>query len=365
LRAVAVPLFDPSTPLAPLRRRIQEAIEDVLDRGQFILGPEVAAFEQEFAAYLGAEHVIGVANGTEALTLALRALDVGPGDDVVVPSFTFYASAEAIPPTGARPVFCDVDPETFCVTPETVKAALTPRTKAVIVVHLFGNVAPIAEIEALGVPVVEDSAQAAGSVGPDGRPGALGTISTFSFYPSKNLGAFGDGGAIATRDAALDEAVRTLRFHGSKDKVTYERVGYNSRLDELQAAVLRVQLPELDRWAAHRRDVGDWYAQSGLGELAALPRPTEGARPAWHLYVIRHERPDELKAAMAAKDVAASGYYRTPVHRQPAMAEWGNGVELPFTEELARTHLALPISAALTRDQVDEVVAAVRDADLG
>jgi dTDP-4-amino-4,6-dideoxygalactose transaminase len=365
LRAVAVPLFDPSTPLAPLRRRIQEAIEDVLDRGQFILGPEVAAFEQEFAAYLGAEHVIGVANGTEALTLALRALDVGPGDDVVVPSFTFYASAEAIPPTGARPVFCDVVPETFCVTPETVKAALTPRTKAVIVVHLFGNVAPIAEIEALGVPVVEDSAQAAGSVGPDGRPGALGTISTFSFYPSKNLGAFGDGGAIATRDAALDEAVRTLRFHGSKDKVTYERVGYNSRLDELQAAVLRVQLPELDRWAAHRRDVGDWYAQSGLGELAALPRPTEGARPAWHLYVIRHERPDELKAAMAAKDVAASGYYRTPVHRQPAMAEWGDGVELPFTEELARTHLALPISAALTRDQVDEVVAAVRDADLG
>jgi dTDP-4-amino-4,6-dideoxygalactose transaminase len=362
---VAVPLFDPSTPRAPLRRRIQEAIEDVLDRGQFILGPEVAAFEQEFAAYLGAEHVIGVANGTEALTLALRALDVGPGDDVVVPSFSFYSSAEAIPPTGARPVFCDVDPETFCATPETVKAALTPRTKAVIVVHLFGNVAPIAAIEALGVPVVEDAAQAAGAVGPDGRPGALGTIATFSFYPSKNLGAFGDGGAVATPDAALDEAVRTLRFHGSKDKVTYERVGYNSRLDEIQAALLRVQLPELDRWASHRRDVGDWYAQSGLGELAALPRPTDDARPAWHLYVIRHERPDDVKAALAAKDIGSSGYYRTPIHRQPAMAEWANGVELPFTDELARTHLALPMSAALRRDEVDEVVAAVRDANLG
>ena len=362
---MAVPLFDPSTPLAPLRRRLQEAIEDVLERGQFILGPEVAAFEQEFAAYLGAEHVIGVANGTEALTIALRALDVGPGDEVVVPSFTFYASAEAIPATGARPVFCDVDPETFCVTPETVKAALTPRTKAVIAVHLFGNVAPIAEIEALGVPVVEDSAQAAGSTSPAGRPGALGTIATFSFYPSKNLGAFGDGGAIATGDAALADAVRTLRFHGSRDKVTYERVGYNSRLDELQAAVLRVQLPELDRWGAHRRDVGEWYAQSGLGELATLPQATDGARPAWHLYVIRHERPDDLESALAAADVGASGYYRTPIHRQPAMAEWGAGVELPFTEELARTHLALPISAALTRDQVDEVVAAVRDANLG
>jgi dTDP-3-amino-3,4,6-trideoxy-alpha-D-glucose transaminase len=365
LPAVAVPLFDRSTSLTPLRRRISEAIEDVLDRGQFILGPEVAAFEQEFAAYLGAEHVAGVANGTEALTVALRALDVGPGDDVVVPSFTFYASAEAIPPTGARPVFCDVDRETFCATPATVKAALTPRTKAVIVVHLFGNVAPIADIEALGVPVVEDAAQAAGSIGPDGRPGALGTIATFSFYPSKNLGAFGDGGAIATRDAGLDEAVRTLRFHGSRDKVTYERVGYNSRLDEMQAAVLRVQLPELDRWASHRRDVGEWYAQSGLGELAALPRPAHGTRPAWHLYVIRHDRPDELKAALAARDIEASGYYRTPIHRQPAMAEWGNGVELPFTDELARTHLALPISAAMTRAQVDEVVDAVRDANLG
>jgi dTDP-3-amino-3,4,6-trideoxy-alpha-D-glucose transaminase len=362
---VAVPLFDPATPLVPLRRRLREAVDDVLDRGHFILGPEVAAFEEEFATLLGVEHVVGVANGTEALTLALRALGVGPGDEVVVPSFTFYASAEAIPPTGARPVFCDVDPETFLATPETVRAALTPRTKAVIVVHLFGNVAAVREIEGLGVPVVEDAAQAAGSSGPDGRPGALGTIATFSFYPSKNLGAFGDGGAVATGDTELAEAVRTLRFHGSRDKVTYEQVGYNSRLDELQAAILRVQLPELERWAGHRHDAGEWYAQAGLGELVALPRPADGCRPAWHLYVVRHERADALQAALEAADVGARGYYRTPVHRQPAMAQWGEGVELPFTDELARTHLALPISAALTRDQVDEVVAAVRDADLG
>jgi dTDP-3-amino-3,4,6-trideoxy-alpha-D-glucose transaminase len=360
-----VPLFDPSTPLHGLRRRLGEAIDDVLDRGQFILGPEVSAFEEEFARYLGAEHVIGVANGTEALTIALRALGVGPGDDVVVPSFSFYASAEAVPPTGARPVFCDVDPETFCVTPETVKAALTPNTKAVIAVHLFGNVAPIAEIEALGVPVVEDTAQAAGSTGPNGRPGALGTIATFSFYPSKNLGAFGDGGAISTGDAEIADRVRMLRFHGSWDKVSYEHVGYNSRLDELQAAILRVQLPELDRWAAHRNDVGEWYAQSGLGELATLPVATEGARPAWHLYVIRHDRAPELEQALNAVGIGARGYYRTPIHGQQAMAPYADGVELPFTDELARTHLALPISAALTRDQVDEVVAAVRDADLG
>jgi dTDP-4-amino-4,6-dideoxygalactose transaminase len=360
-----VPLFDPSTPLQGLRRRLGEAIDDVLDRGQFILGPEVSAFEEEFARYLGAEHAIGVANGTEAITIALRALGVGPGDEVVVPSFTFYASAEAIPPTGARPVFCDVDPETFCVTPETVKAVLTPKTKAVIAVHLFGNVAPIAEIEALGVPVLEDSAQAAGSVGADGRPGALGTIATFSFYPSKNLGAFGDGGAISTSDAALDERVRILRFHGSKDKVNYSDVGYNSRLDEMQAAILRVQLPELDRWAQHRHDAGEWYAQAGLGDVAKLPVATPGSKPAWHLYVIRHDQPDALAEQLKARDIGASGYYRTPVHQQASMAEWGHGVELPVTDELARTHLALPISAALTRDQVDEVVGAVRDARLG
>src|SRR6476659_8584826 len=216
-----VPLFDTSTPLAPLRDRLNAKAVEVLDRGKYILGPEVAAFEAEFADYLGTTHAIGVANGTDALTLALKALGVGPGDEVVVPSFTFWASAEAIPPTGARPVFCDIDPDTMLVTPETVHAALTPRTKAVIAVHLFGNVADVAGIEALGLPVVEDAAQAAGSIGPAGRPGALGTLATFSFYPSKNLGAFGDGGAITTRDAALAEHVRTLRFHGSADKVDY------------------------------------------------------------------------------------------------------------------------------------------------
>ena len=357
-----VPLFDTNTPLAPLRDEIDAAIADVVSGGRFILGPEVAAFEREFAAYCGAGHAVGVANGTDALTIALRALGVGPGDEVVVPSFTFYASAEAIPPTGARPVFCDVDPETFCVTPETVRAALTPRTKAVIAVHLFGNVAPVAEIEALGVPVVEDAAQAAGSTTPEGRPGALGRIATFSFFPSKNLGCFGDGGAITTTDDELADRVRMLRFHGSWDKVTYEHVGYNSRLDELQAAILRVQLPSLDSWADGRRAAAAAYEAAGLGEVVALPRPVAGAAPAWHLYVVRSERADALAAALAEAGHGHKAYYRTPVHQQPAMRDYAPAVDLPGTDEAARTHLAIPMSPVLTPAQAEDVVAAARDA---
>src|SRR3954468_22950921 len=221
---MAVPLFDTRTPLEPLRTEIEAAIARVLDGGQFILGPEVAAFESEFAAWCGTKHAVGVANGTDALTIALRAMGVGPGDEVVVPSFTFYASAEAIPPTGATPVFCDIDPATYCVTADTVRAALTPRTKAVVVVHLFGNVAPVAEIEALGVPVLEDAAQAVGSDSSGGRAGGLATASTISFYPSKNLGCFGDGGMILSSDERIAEQARILRFHGSRDKVDYEQL---------------------------------------------------------------------------------------------------------------------------------------------
>ncbi len=358
---MTVPLFDTSTALVPLREELHRAIEGVLESERYILGPEVSAFEQEFAAYCGAAHAVGVANGTEAITIALRALGVGPGDEVLVPSFTFWASAEAIPPTGATPVFCDIDPDTYCVTAETVKAALTPRTKAVIAVHLFGNIAPIVEIEALGVPVLEDSAQAAGSIAADGaRPGALGAIATFSFFPSKNLGAFGDGGAITTGDAALAERVRTLRFHGSHDKISYEQIGYNSRLDEFQAAILRVQLPHLDGWADGRRAAGEHYVRAGLGELTGLPQPVAGCSPAWHLYVVSDPDVESLEAALTAADVGFKPYYRTPVHRQPPMAAWGAGLELPATEQAARNHLAIPMSPVLSREDAEQVVAAVR-----
>ena len=358
---MTVPLFDTSAPLSGLRAELRAAVERVLDSERYILGPEVSAFEREFASYSGAEHAVGVANGTDAITIALRAIGVGPGDEVVVPSFTFYASAEAIPPTGATPVFCDVDPDTFCVTAETVRVALTPRTKAVIAVHLFGNVAPVAEIEALGVPVLEDAAQAAGSLAEEQRPGALGTAATFSFFPSKNLGCFGDGGMITTSDADVAEQARTLRFHGSHDKVTYEQVGYNSRLDELQAAILRVQLPHLDSWADGRRQAGRHYEEAGLGELVTLPTPVEGSSPAWHLYVIAHPEIERVETALAAAGIGYKAYYRTPVHLQAPMRRWAEGVELPATDRAAATHLAIPMSPVLTREQADEVVAAVRD----
>ncbi|HEY3970470.1 MAG TPA: DegT/DnrJ/EryC1/StrS family aminotransferase [Solirubrobacteraceae bacterium] len=359
---MSVPLFDTSTALEPLREELREAVARVLDSERYILGPEVQAFEQEFAAYCGAGHAVGVANGTEAITIALRAMGVGAGDEVLVPSFTFYASVEAIAPTGATPVFCDVDPQTFCINAETVAEALTPHTKAVIAVHLFGNVAPVAEIEALGVPVLEDAAQAAGSTATHVRPGALGIAATFSFFPSKNLGCFGDGGMIVTNDARLADVARVLRFHGSRDKVSYELLGYNSRLDELQAAILRVQLPHLDDWSDGRRRVADHYTRAGLGELVTLPRPTLGSAPAWHLYVVRHREADRLASTLTQAGIGCRAYYRTPVHEQPAMRPWSEGLKLPGTDEAARTHLAIPISPVLSGEQVEQVVAAVRAA---
>jgi dTDP-3-amino-3,4,6-trideoxy-alpha-D-glucose transaminase len=358
---MGVSLFDTKTPLAPLRDEIAAAMAGVVEDGRFILGPNVSAFEQEFAAYCGAGHAIGVANGTDAITIALRALGVGEGDDVVVPSFTFWASAEAIVNAGARPVFCDIDPDTFCVTADTVRAALTPATKAVLVVHLFGNVAPVREIEALGVPVIEDAAQAAGSTSMEGRPGSLGTLATFSFFPSKNLGCFGDGGAVTTSDAELAERVRVFRFHGSYDKVTYAEVGYNSRLDDLQAAVLRVLLPHLDGWAAGRARAGRAYAKAGLGELVTLPTPVGGCEPAWHLYVVRARAADALAEGLREAGIGQKAYYRTPIHRQPAMlARYGEGPSLPATDEVAADHLAIPMSPVLDEDQVGQVVAACR-----
>jgi dTDP-4-amino-4,6-dideoxygalactose transaminase len=357
---MAIRLFDTASQLEPLSNELRAAILGVVDSGAFVLGPEVRAFEQELASYVGADEAIGVGNGTDAITIALRAMGVGPGDDVVVPSFTFYASAEAIQPTGARPVFCDIDPETFCVTPETVHAALTPRTRAVIVVDLFGNVAPVKAIEALGVPVLEDAAQALGSKGPDGRPGSLATVATFSFYPSKNLGAFGDGGAITTSDPQLAEAARSLRFHGSRDKITFDEVGYNSRLDAIQAAILRVQLPHLDRWSDGRRAAARHYAQAGLGDLVALPPVLDGADPAWHLYVVRTPEPDSVIASLQAQGIEARGYYRAATHQQPAMREFPPAVPLPGTEVASRTNVAIPISPVLGAAEAQEVVAAVR-----
>lgn len=352
-----VPLFAAS--LAAHQNRIAARLAEVAASGRYILGPEVAAFEEELAAYLGVRHCVGVASGTDAIAIALRALGVGPGDEVVVPSFTFYATAEAVASFGAVPVFCDVDPETFCVTPETVERALTPGTRAIVAVHLFGNVAPVPELGELGPPVVEDAAQAAGAALGGVKAGALGHAAAFSFFPSKNLPCLGDGGAVATDDDELAAAVRRLRFHGSEDKATYTEVGYNSRLDALQAAVLRLLLQELDGWNRRRREVAAAYGRHGLGEIVRLPAPVGGADHAYHLYVVRHERPEELAAALRERGVEARGYYRRPVHEQPAMRPYrAAALDLRGTDEAARTHLALPMGPELTDEAVAEVVAA-------
>lgn len=357
-----MPLFDPGSALEPLRDELRDAVERVLDSGVFVLGPELRAFEQEFAAYLGVRHLIGVGNGTDALTLSLRALGVGPGDEVVVPSFTFYASAESIPPTGARPVFCDVDPSTYCITPESVRAALTPATKAIVAVDLFGNPAPIDELAEFGLPVVEDAAQAAGSVLRGRAAGSLGTVATFSFYPSKNLAAFGDGGAIATDDDELADKIRLLRSHGSRDKSTFVALGFNSRLDEIQAAVLRVCLRQLGAWADGRRQAGNLYRSLGLGEYVTLPEPVDEASVAWHLFVIRHRAADELAAALTAAGIGNKAYYRTPIHRQLVMKPYADGINLPVTDELSATGLAIPMGPAFDAEQIKAVVDAVASA---
>lgn len=350
---MAIPLFASS--LAPYQDALAGKLREVAASGRYILGPEVQAFEDEFAAWLGAAHCVGVGNGTDALQIALRAVGVGPGADVVLPSLTFYATAEAAANVGARPVFCDVDPDTFCVTRETVERALTPKTKALVPVHLFGNLAPIAELRELGLPVIEDAAQAAGSTLDGAHAGTLGDVATFSFFPSKNFGALGDGGAIVSDDEELAAAARRLRFHGSQDKQTFTEIGWNSRLDALQASALRVLLPHLDEWTAARKRVARMYEEAGLGDLVRLPQPTPGAEPAWHLYVVRHERADELIAGLEEAGIEARAYYRVPVHRQPAMTAFGN-VDLPGTEEAARTNFAVPMGTGLQADQVDQVV---------
>jgi dTDP-3-amino-3,4,6-trideoxy-alpha-D-glucose transaminase len=352
---VQVPLF--ATSLEPYWERVEERLAAVARSRQYILGPEVSAFEQEFAAYLGVGHAVGVANGTDAITIALRALGVRPGDDVVCPVFTFYASAEAIVNAGARPVFCDVEPDTLCVSAETVRPHLSERTAAILAVHLAGNVAPVPELRALGVPVLEDVAQAAGGT-LDGVPaGALGDAATFSFFPSKNLPCLGDGGAITTSSDEVAERARLLRFHGSTDKRTHTEVGYDSRLDSIQAAVLRLLLPELEGWTQRRRAVAAAYERAGLGELVDLPVPVAGAGHAYHLYLVRTAEPEPMAQALAAAGVQARGYYRTPVHRQPGMAAFGGG-DFPATEEIAGTNLALPMGPDLTAEQIDAVVSA-------
>jgi dTDP-4-amino-4,6-dideoxygalactose transaminase len=352
-----IPLVDVKAQYAPFIPELRERFAEVLESGRFIFGPEVEAFEAEVAAALGVPHAIGVANGTDALVLALEAMGAGPGDEVICPAFTFYATAEAIARVGATPVFADIDPVTLNLDVADVEGRITERTKAIVPVHLFGRPAPLAPLAALGVPLLEDAAQAFGADG----IATTGVCSTFSFFPTKNLFALGDGGLVACTDDVVADAVRMLRFHGSRDKQTFELIGTNSRLDAVQAALLRVFLPHLAGWNALRREAAARYAELGLRDAVELPAEDPGH--VYHMYVVRTEERERIMAALRENEIACAAYYVTPLHLQPAMAYLGYAPgSLPETERAAAENLALPMWAGIDLDRQARVVAAVRAA---
>jgi dTDP-4-amino-4,6-dideoxygalactose transaminase len=351
------PLVDVKAQYERLIPQIRERMHEVLDTGIFILGPNVQAFEQEAAEYLGVPRTVGVANGTDALVLALDAMDIGPGDEVICPSFTFYATAEAIARRGATPVFADIDPATLNLDPEDVAARVTDRTRALMPVHLFGRVMPLDGLTELGLPVIEDAAQAFGAEG----VAKVGALSTFSFFPTKNLFALGDGGLVAATDEELADRVKLLRFHGSKEKKSFEAVGYNSRLDELQAAVLRLFLGEISGWNEARREAAARYEELGLGELCELPQDEAGH--VYHMYVVRSPERDRFREALTAAGIGNASYYVVPLHLQPALRYlgWKEG-SLPETEKAAAENLALPMWAGIPAETQERVVSVIREA---
>jgi dTDP-4-amino-4,6-dideoxygalactose transaminase len=353
----SIPLVDVKAQYERLIPQIQERIGEVLDSGVFILGPNVEAFEREAAEFLGVPRTVGVANGTDALVLALDALGIGPGDEVICPAFTFYATAEAIARRGATPVFADIDPATLNLDPEDVEARVTRRTRALMPVHLFGRVMPLANLAELGLPILEDAAQAFGADG----VARVGVLSTFSFFPTKNVFALGDGGLVGSKDEELADRIALLRFHGSREKKEFEAVGYNSRLDELQAAVLRLFLGELDGWNRARREAAARYEELGLGEICELPIDEPGH--VYHMYVVRSPERDRLREALTLAGIANAAYYVTPLHLQPALRYlgWKEG-SLPETERAARENLALPMWAGIPPETQERVVSVIREA---
>jgi dTDP-4-amino-4,6-dideoxygalactose transaminase len=352
-----IPLVDVRAEYASLIPRLEAAFREVLEGGRFIRGPHYWAFQEEAAAHLGVERAIGVANGTDALVLALDALGVGPGDEVVCPAFTFYATAESVVRRGATPVFADIDPVTLNLDLEDTAAKVSERTRAIVPVHLFGRPLDVRPLLDLGVPVLEDAAQAFGA------PGVAqhGALSTFSFFPTKNLFCLGDGGLVATNDEELADRVQLLSFHGSRDKSTFDLVGYNSRLDELQAAFLRIFLPELAGWNEARRAAALRYAELGLGDLVELPPDEPGH--VYHLFVCRSPERDPIRAALAEAGIGSATYYTTPLHLQPSLRYLGyEAGSLPATEQAAAENFSLPLWPGISPETQEHVVEVVRAA---
>ena len=374
----AVPLLDLKLQYASLRQEIDDAIREVVEAQGFVLGPVVERFEQALAAYVGAEHAIGCASGTDALILSLAALGIGPGDEVLTTPFSFFATASCAYKVGARPAFVDIDPETFNIDTSQIEAAIGPKTRAILPVHLFGQCAemgPILEIaRRRKLHVVEDAAQSLSARWqPEGqdRPrhaGTLGELGCYSFFPSKNLGGFGDGGMIVTSDASLAAELRLLRVHGGRKMYHHRTIGWNSRLDAMQAAVLHVKLPRLDGWSTARAANADrydrWLDESGLVRSGKIRVPARARRSThiFHQYTLRAERRDALREHLSATGIGHSVYYPVPLHLQECFSELGyREGSLPHAEQACREVVSLPIYPELTDGQQEQVVATISE----
>jgi dTDP-4-amino-4,6-dideoxygalactose transaminase len=363
-----IPLVDLQAQYRTIKADVDAAILGLVEKCMFVGGPPVKQFEDAFARFLGSKHVVSCGNGTDAIYVVLRALGIGAGDEVITVANTFIATTEAISSTGARPVLVDVRRDTALVDTTKLEAAITSKTKAIIPVHLYGQPADMDEVnriaKARNLLVIEDAAQAHGSKYRGKRVGTLATAATFSFYPGKNLGAYGDGGAIAFMDDALAKKCEMLRDHGRIDKYLHEMEGVNSRLDTIQAAVLSVKLAHLDAWNAARRRAAGWYLErlKGIPELV-LPVVAEGNEPVWHLFVVRHPRRDQVRERMEKAGIGVGIHYPVPLHLQPAYRYLGHEKgAFPVAEELGATCFSLPMYAELSESDVDQVVAALRAA---
>lgn len=361
---MTIPLVDLVAQYHSIKEEMDRAVLGVLESGRFILGPNVAALENEVAEYLGAKHAVGVASGTDALVLALRALAIGPGDEVIMPAFSFFATAGAVMTVGARPVFVDIQPETYLIDLPALEAAVTPRTKAILPVHLYGQPADMITIMALagrhGLRVIEDNAQAFGATCKARKTAAIGDVGCLSFFPSKNLGGYGDGGMLTTNDDDLAARARMLRTHGWKKKYFPEVLGYNSRLDELQAAILRVKLGHLDGWNARRREIAHTYSAALPGPGLGVPVEAPDRTHVYHLYMVDLDERERIQAALKAAGIASEVYYPQPLHLAAPSRAFGQGPgSCPVAERCSERLLALPLYPEMTGDQIEEVIAVV------
>lgn len=356
-----IPLLDLVAQYREIKPVIDQAIQRVLDSGWFILGEEVKNFEAEVAEYSGVEYAVGVASGTDALILGLRALDINPGDEVILPTYTFFATVGAVMHVGAKPVLVDIDPQTYCIDVEKTRASITDKTKAVIPVHLYGHPAdmdPILEMAAEhDLKVIEDNAQAFGAEYRDRKTGSMGDLSCLSFFPSKNLGGYGDGGMVVTDSEEIAEKVHMLRVHGWQKKYHPEILGYNSRLDAVQAAILRVKLGYLDEWNQKRREIAELYSKRLSSEKVKVPAEKEEVKHVYHLYVIQTNRRDQIKNYLENENIAAGVYYPKPLHLTEPCLNLGYGnSSFPVAEKMSQETLAIPIYPELTEQQINHIL---------